>query len=141
LAGRFFDTSALVKLYHPEDGTPEVDRIVNAAGNVVSRSGVVAWRPGRAAANQVTIFDRRGQVIGTAGPPGGIQSISLAPGEARLLASGSSFVVVLPDVRVVDRSLAANVENANGNLADPVAGKLLAMWTSDTTFVRTSCSG
>jgi predicted dienelactone hydrolase len=46
-----------------------------------------------------------------------------------------SFVVVLPDGRVVARSPAANVENANGNLADPVIGKLLAMWTSDTTFV------
>ena len=46
-----------------------------------------------------------------------------------------SFVVVLPDGRVVARSPAANVENANGNLADPVVGKLLAMWTSDTTFV------
>ena len=46
-----------------------------------------------------------------------------------------SFVVVLPDGRVVARSPAANVENANGNIADPVVGKLLAMWTSDTTFV------
>jgi hypothetical protein len=46
-----------------------------------------------------------------------------------------SFVVVLPDGRVVARSPAANVENANGNLADPVVGKLLAMWTSDTAFV------
>jgi predicted dienelactone hydrolase len=45
-----------------------------------------------------------------------------------------SFVVVLPDGRVVARSPAANVENAN-DLADPVVGKLLAMWTSDTTFV------
>jgi pimeloyl-ACP methyl ester carboxylesterase len=46
-----------------------------------------------------------------------------------------SFVVVLPDGRVVERSPAANVENANGNLADPVIGRLLAMWTSDTRFV------
>jgi len=46
-----------------------------------------------------------------------------------------SFVVVLPDGRVVARSPAADVENANGNLADPVVGKLLAMWTSDTAFV------
>ncbi|MFN7995065.1 MAG: hypothetical protein U0Q18_15765 [Bryobacteraceae bacterium] len=46
-----------------------------------------------------------------------------------------SFVVVLPDGRVVARSPAANVENANGNLADPVIGKLLAMWTSDTRFI------
>ena len=46
-----------------------------------------------------------------------------------------SFVVVLPDGRVVARSPAYNIENANGNLADPVISKLLAMWTSDTTFV------
>src|SRR5205807_5584780 len=43
-----------------------------------------------------------------------------------------SFIVVLPDGRVVTRSPAYNVENANGNLADPVIGKLLAMWVSDT---------
>jgi hypothetical protein len=35
LAGAFFDSSALVKLYHPEDGTAAVDRIVNAADDVV----------------------------------------------------------------------------------------------------------
>jgi predicted nucleic acid-binding protein len=35
LAGHFFDSSALVKLYHPEAGTPAVDQIVNAAGNLV----------------------------------------------------------------------------------------------------------
>jgi uncharacterized protein len=34
LAGYFFDSSALVKLYHPEAGTPAVDQIVNAAGNL-----------------------------------------------------------------------------------------------------------
>jgi pimeloyl-ACP methyl ester carboxylesterase len=46
-----------------------------------------------------------------------------------------SFVVVLPDGRVVGRTPAYHVENANGNLADPVIGKLLRMWTADTTFV------
>ena len=35
MACHFFDSSALVKLYHPEAGTPAVDRIVNAAGNPV----------------------------------------------------------------------------------------------------------
>jgi predicted nucleic acid-binding protein len=35
LAGHFFDSSALVKLYRPEAGTPAVDRIVNAPDNVV----------------------------------------------------------------------------------------------------------
>jgi hypothetical protein len=35
LAGYFLDSSALVRLYHPEAGTPLVDQIVNAADNVV----------------------------------------------------------------------------------------------------------
>jgi predicted nucleic acid-binding protein len=35
LAGHFFDSSALVKLYHPELGTPAVDNIVNGAANQI----------------------------------------------------------------------------------------------------------
>jgi predicted nucleic acid-binding protein len=35
LAGCFFDSSALVKLYHPEVGTPIVDQILGATGNFV----------------------------------------------------------------------------------------------------------
>jgi uncharacterized protein len=35
LPGHFFDSSALVKLYHPEVGTQLVDQIVNAAGSTV----------------------------------------------------------------------------------------------------------
>jgi predicted nucleic acid-binding protein len=35
LAGYFFDSSALVKLYHPETGTAVVDRIINTADNLV----------------------------------------------------------------------------------------------------------
>jgi len=50
-------------------------------------------------------------------------------------APGRSFVVVLPDGRVVARLPALNVENANGNVADPVIGKLLGLWVSDTEFV------
>jgi predicted dienelactone hydrolase len=46
-----------------------------------------------------------------------------------------SFVVVLPDGRVVGRSPAYHIENANGNLTDPVIGRLLQMWTADATFV------
>jgi uncharacterized protein len=38
LAGYFFDSSALVKLYHPEPGTPLVDRIVNSHVNLVRLS-------------------------------------------------------------------------------------------------------
>lgn len=35
MAGHFFDSSALVKLYHAESGTPAVDQIVSAADNLV----------------------------------------------------------------------------------------------------------
>jgi predicted nucleic acid-binding protein len=38
LAAYFFDSSALVKLYHAEAGTPAVDQIVNAAGNRIGIS-------------------------------------------------------------------------------------------------------
>ncbi len=55
----------------------------------VSRSGAIAWRPGRAALNQVTIFDRHGKEIGTAGPPGSFSDIALSPDETRLLCGGS----------------------------------------------------
>ncbi len=55
----------------------------------VSRSGVLAWRPGKAALNQVTIFDREGREIGTAGPQSGVNSVLLSPDETRLLAGGS----------------------------------------------------
>lgn len=43
MASYFFDTSALVKHYHPEQGTAEVDRILNEPGSryVVSRLLVV----------------------------------------------------------------------------------------------------
>ena len=34
MAGYFFDSSALVKFYHPEAGTPAVDQIINVTGNV-----------------------------------------------------------------------------------------------------------
>jgi predicted nucleic acid-binding protein len=35
LAGFFFDSSALVKLYHPEAGTSTVDQIVGTSGNLI----------------------------------------------------------------------------------------------------------
>lgn len=46
-----------------------------------------------------------------------------------------SFLTVLADGRVVWRLPAYNVENANGNLDDPLIARLLAMWISDTRFV------
>jgi len=51
----------------------------------VSRTGVMAWRPGTAGLSQVTIFDRQGKVIGTAGSPAVLQTLKLAPNETRLL--------------------------------------------------------
>jgi eukaryotic-like serine/threonine-protein kinase len=51
----------------------------------VSRTGVVAWRPGKAGVSQVTIFDRQGSEIGTAGSPTVLQTLKLAPDETRLL--------------------------------------------------------
>ena len=56
-----------------------------AAHFSVSRGGVVAWRPGTAGLSQVTIFDRGGKEIGTAGPPTVVQTLRLAPDETRLL--------------------------------------------------------
>ena len=35
MAGYFFDSSALVKFYHPEAGTQAIDQIVNATGNLI----------------------------------------------------------------------------------------------------------
>jgi len=46
-----------------------------------------------------------------------------------------SVVVVLSDGRIVARPVAYNVGDANLNIADPIIGKLLPMWTSDARFV------
>ena len=51
----------------------------------VSRSGVIAWRPGRAVLSQMTIFDRQGKPIGTAGTPGEQGSLRLSPDEQHVL--------------------------------------------------------
>ena len=42
MPGHFFDSSALVKLYHTEVGTPVVDQIVNDAGNPTRISRLTA---------------------------------------------------------------------------------------------------
>jgi Tol biopolymer transport system component len=52
----------------------------------VSRTGAVAWRPGTAGLSLVTIFDRLGKEIGTAGSPSLVQTLRLSPDETRLLA-------------------------------------------------------
>ena len=64
---------------------------VDRADFSVSRSGVLAWRPGTAALSQVTAFDRKGTVIGTGGPPSPVSSLRLSPDETRLLAWGERF--------------------------------------------------
>src|SRR5438045_4191710 len=51
----------------------------------VSRSGALTWKPGTAGLSQVTIFDRTGKQIGTAGPPSSISYLRLLPDETRLL--------------------------------------------------------
>ncbi len=64
---------------------------VDRADFSVSRSGVLAWRPGTAALSQVTAFDRKGTAIGTSGPPSPVSSLRLSPDETRLLAWGERF--------------------------------------------------
>jgi Tol biopolymer transport system component len=51
----------------------------------VSRSGLIAWRPGVQAYSQVTIFDRQGKQVGTAGPHNDFQYLRLSPDETHLL--------------------------------------------------------
>jgi hypothetical protein len=55
------------------------------AGFSVSRSGLIAWRPGTQAYSQVTIFDRQGKQVGTAGPHSEFQYLRLSPDETHLL--------------------------------------------------------
>ncbi len=51
----------------------------------VSRSGLVAWRPGTQALSQVTVFDRQGKQVGTFGPPSDFNYLRLSPDESHLL--------------------------------------------------------
>ena len=51
----------------------------------VSRSGSLAWRSGKAAAAQLTWFDRSGKALGAAGPPCEPSAILLSPDENHLL--------------------------------------------------------
>ena len=72
------------------DGDPElIQQGVATRGSSaffsVSRSGVVVWRPGRAVLAEVTIFDRQGQRIGTAGAPSESGSLNLSPDEKHVM--------------------------------------------------------
>jgi len=52
----------------------------------VSQSGILAWRAGREVLlAQLTIFDRQGRAIGTAGPPSNTGALKLSPDEQRVL--------------------------------------------------------
>lgn len=61
----------------------------------VSRTGTIAWKPGTADAAQVTVFNRRGEQLGAAGPPSLIVSIVLSPDESRLLAFSPGIASVV----------------------------------------------
>jgi hypothetical protein len=72
------------------EGDPQLIQRGVASGGLlaafsVSDSGTVAWRPGREALAQVTIFDRRGTPVGTAGPPAVTGALKLSPDEQHLL--------------------------------------------------------
>jgi Tol biopolymer transport system component len=51
----------------------------------VSRNGVLVWTAGRAAAAQLTWFDRRGKALATAGPPGEPEFIRQSPDDRHIL--------------------------------------------------------
>jgi len=83
----------------------------------VSRTGVVAWRPGTAGLSQVTIFDRQGREIGTAGSPTVVQTLRLAPDETRLLVGFNATAWLLEPGRPGQQQLEY--------------GSLDTMWSSD----------
>jgi len=61
-------------------GMPHTD------GFSVSANGVLAWRTGRAYAEQLTWFDRHGNAVGTAGPPSDYLVARPSPDERRIAA-------------------------------------------------------
>ena len=60
---------------------------VNRGDFSVARNGTIAWRPGRTALSQVTVFDRQGKILGTTGRPGAYSDLSLSPDEKHVLVS------------------------------------------------------
>jgi len=94
-----------------------------AAHFSVSRTGVVAWRPGTAGLSQVTIFDRQGKEIGTAGSPTVVQTLRLAPDETRLLAGFNATAWLLDPGRPGRQQL----EHGDlGTMWSPDGSKLIA---------------
>ena len=93
-----------------------------AAHFSVSRTGVVAWRPGTAGLSQVTIFDREGKEIGTAGPPTVVQTLRLAPDETRLLVGFNATAWLLEPGRPGRQQLE---QGDLGTLWSPEGSKLI----------------
>ena len=60
---------------------------VNLGDFSVARNGTIAWRPGRAALSQVTVFDRQGKLLSTTGRPGAYSDVVLSPDEKHVLVS------------------------------------------------------
>jgi hypothetical protein len=94
-----------------------------AAHFSVSRTGVVVWRPGTAGLSQVTIFDREGKEIGTAGPPTVVQTLRLAPDETRLLVGFNATAWLLEPGRPGRQQLE---QGDLGTLWSPDGSKLIA---------------
>ena len=55
----------------------------------VAMNGTIAWRPGGAASARVTVFDRTGRIVATAGPAGYFRHIALSPDDTHVLAVSS----------------------------------------------------
>src|SRR5947207_4329583 len=94
----------------------------HAAHFSVSSTGVVAWRPGTAGLSQVTIFDRQGREIGTAGSPTVVQTLRLAPDETRLLIGFNASAWLLEPGRPGQQQLA---QGSLDSLWSPDGAKLL----------------
>ena len=61
----------------------------------VARTGAIAYRAGKAALADVSVFDRSGQRLGAVGRPAALHSLVLSPDETQLLAHGSERAWVL----------------------------------------------
>ena len=112
-----------------------------AAHFSVSRSGVVAWRPGTAGLSQVTIFDRQGKEIGSAGPPTVVQTLRLAPDETRLLVGFNKTAWLLEPGRPGRQQLE---EGSLGALWSPDGSKFLDTIVasgSDSRIIELSVTG
>jgi hypothetical protein len=110
-----------------------------AAHFSVSRTGVVAWRPGTAGLSQVTIFDREGQEIGMAGSPTVVQTLRLAPDETRLLVGFNETAWLLEPGRPGRQQLE---QGDLGTLWSPEGSKLIATIPgNDSRVVERSITG